>query len=65
MCMYNYFNRVLAFIFTLQDGVMSPETDSGFLGSESSQLTPAVHSPLQQRAVVRYEAPSLCRPDYV
>ncbi|XP_077088847.1 microtubule organization protein AKNA isoform X3 [Siphateles boraxobius] len=36
----------------LLDGVMSPETDSGFLGSESSQLTPAVHSPLQQRAVV-------------
>ncbi|KAK9955179.1 hypothetical protein ABG768_015067 [Culter alburnus] len=34
------------------DGVMSPETDSGFMGSESSQLTPAVHSPLQQRAVV-------------
>ncbi|CAM4666573.1 unnamed protein product [Leuciscus chuanchicus] len=36
----------------LLDGVMSPETDSGFMGSESSQLTPAVHSPLQQRAVV-------------
>ncbi|KAK7143298.1 hypothetical protein R3I93_014454 [Phoxinus phoxinus] len=36
----------------LLDGVMSPETDSGFLGSESSQLTPAVQSPLQQRAVV-------------
>ncbi|ROL47457.1 AT-hook-containing transcription factor [Anabarilius grahami] len=34
------------------DGVMSPETDSGFMGSESSQLTPAVQSPLQQRAVV-------------
>ncbi|KAG1943400.1 microtubule organization protein AKNA [Pimephales promelas] len=36
----------------LLDGVMSPETDSGFMGSESSQLTHAVHSPLQQRAVV-------------
>ncbi|XP_067280367.1 microtubule organization protein AKNA isoform X2 [Pseudorasbora parva] len=36
----------------LLDGVISPETDSGFLGSESSQLTPAVHSPLQKRAVV-------------
>lgn len=35
---------------------MSPETDSGFMGSESSQLTPAVHSPLQQRALVRYKA---------
>ncbi|XP_051533350.1 microtubule organization protein AKNA-like isoform X2 [Myxocyprinus asiaticus] len=34
------------------DGVVSPETDSGFMGSESTQLTPAVHNPLQQRAVV-------------
>lgn len=34
------------------DGVMSPETDSGFMGSESSQLTPALHSPLHQRAVI-------------
>ncbi|XP_056301674.1 microtubule organization protein AKNA [Danio aesculapii] len=34
------------------DGVMSPETDSGFMGSESSQLTPALHSPLHQRAVM-------------
>ncbi|KTF83029.1 hypothetical protein cypCar_00011437 [Cyprinus carpio] len=37
------------------DGVKSQETDSGFMGSELSQLTPAVHSPLQQRAVVRGE----------
>ncbi|XP_031433909.1 microtubule organization protein AKNA isoform X2 [Clupea harengus] len=31
-----------------QDGLLSPETDSGFVGSESSRLTPAVRSPLQQ-----------------
>ncbi|KAL7854107.1 hypothetical protein AOLI_G00209510 [Acnodon oligacanthus] len=36
-----------------QDGVISPETDSGFVGSESSRLTPAAHSPFQQRAAVR------------
>ncbi|XP_076140910.1 uncharacterized protein akna [Alosa pseudoharengus] len=30
-----------------QDGLLSPETDSGFVGSES-RLTPALHSPLQQ-----------------
>ncbi|XP_043077694.1 microtubule organization protein AKNA [Puntigrus tetrazona] len=40
------------------DGVKSPETDSGFMGSESSQLTPAVHSPLQQRAVASSIRPS-------
>ncbi|KAK2872498.1 hypothetical protein Q8A67_022395 [Cirrhinus molitorella] len=40
------------------DGVKSPETDSGFMGSESSQLTPAVHSPFQQRAVVSSIRPS-------
>ncbi|TRY57663.1 hypothetical protein DNTS_025900 [Danionella cerebrum] len=34
------------------DGVASPETDSGFLGSESSQHTPALPSTLQQRTVV-------------
>ncbi|XP_036972922.1 microtubule organization protein AKNA isoform X4 [Acanthopagrus latus] len=34
-----------------QDGIISPETDSGFVGSESSRLTPAAaHSPLHQRA---------------
>ncbi|XP_030005907.1 microtubule organization protein AKNA-like isoform X2 [Sphaeramia orbicularis] len=33
-----------------QDGVISPETDSGFIGSESSRLTPAAASPLHQRA---------------
>lgn len=43
----------------LQDGVASPETDSGFLGSESSQLTPAVHSPVQQRAAIRVTRPSV------
>ncbi|XP_034152898.1 microtubule organization protein AKNA isoform X2 [Esox lucius] len=35
-----------------QDGVITPETDSGFVGSESSHLTPAVASPLHQRATV-------------
>ncbi|XP_016407422.1 AT-hook-containing transcription factor-like [Sinocyclocheilus rhinocerous] len=39
------------------DWVKSPETDSGFMGSES-QLTPAVHSPLQQRAVASSIGPS-------
>ncbi|XP_056260404.1 microtubule organization protein AKNA isoform X1 [Seriola aureovittata] len=34
-----------------QDGIISPETDSGFVGSESSNLTPAAApSPLHQRA---------------
>ncbi|XP_030598647.1 microtubule organization protein AKNA isoform X2 [Archocentrus centrarchus] len=34
-----------------QDGIISPETDSGFVGSESSRLTPAAaSSPLHQRA---------------
>lgn len=34
-----------------QDGIISPETDSGFIGSESSHLTPAAaQSPLHQRA---------------
>ncbi|XP_036383420.1 microtubule organization protein AKNA-like isoform X2 [Megalops cyprinoides] len=34
----------------LQDGILSPETDSGFVGSESSHLTVAAHGPVQQRA---------------
>uniref|UniRef100_UPI0037E754DA microtubule organization protein AKNA n=1 Tax=Semicossyphus pulcher TaxID=241346 RepID=UPI0037E754DA len=39
-------NRVLS-----QDGIISPEMDSGFVGSESSRLTPAAApSPLHQRA---------------
>ncbi|KAM3600321.1 uncharacterized protein V6R79_021480 [Siganus canaliculatus] len=34
-----------------QDGLISPETDSGFIGSESSRLTPAAaSSPVHQRA---------------
>ncbi|XP_022046705.1 microtubule organization protein AKNA isoform X2 [Acanthochromis polyacanthus] len=34
-----------------QDGIISPEMDSGFVGSESSHLTPAAaSSPVQQRA---------------
>ncbi|XP_054860096.1 microtubule organization protein AKNA isoform X2 [Amphiprion ocellaris] len=34
-----------------QDGIISPEMDSGFVGSESSRLTPAAaSSPVQQRA---------------
>ncbi|XP_065100185.1 microtubule organization protein AKNA isoform X2 [Paramisgurnus dabryanus] len=40
------------------DGVVSPETDSGFMGSESSRFTPAVHSPLQQRTVGSCMKPS-------
>ncbi|XP_018588495.1 AT-hook-containing transcription factor isoform X2 [Scleropages formosus] len=32
----------------LVDGIVSPETDSGFMGSESSHLTPAVHAPFHQ-----------------
>ncbi|XP_058842677.1 microtubule organization protein AKNA-like [Acipenser ruthenus] len=33
-----------------QERIVSPETDSGFVGSESSRFTPAVHSPEHQRA---------------
>ncbi|XP_026196336.1 microtubule organization protein AKNA isoform X2 [Anabas testudineus] len=37
-----------------QDGIISPETDSGFVGSESSHLTPAAaQSPLHQGAPER------------
>ncbi|XP_062867910.1 microtubule organization protein AKNA isoform X2 [Trichomycterus rosablanca] len=43
----------------LQDGVISPETDSGFMGSESSRQTPAAHSPVQQRTAVRVTRPSV------
>ncbi len=40
--------------FVDQDGIISPETDSGFVGSESSRLTPAAApSPLHQRASER------------
>lgn len=38
----------------VQDGIVSPGTDSGFVGSESSRLTPAAAaSPLHQRATER------------
>lgn len=38
----------------VQDSVVSPGTDSGFVGSESSRLTPATAaSPLHQRATER------------
>ncbi|XP_071219827.1 microtubule organization protein AKNA isoform X4 [Salvelinus alpinus] len=40
-----------------QDGIISPETDSGFVGSESSRLTPAAPSPLHQRAIVSLSVP--------
>ncbi|XP_051267620.1 microtubule organization protein AKNA isoform X1 [Dicentrarchus labrax] len=41
-----------------QDGIISPETDSGFVGSESSRLTPAAApSPLHQRASERVLMP--------
>lgn len=36
--------------------MVTPETDSGFVGSESSRLTPAAQSPVQQRAAVRWAA---------
>lgn len=38
-----------------QDGIISPETDSGFVGSESSRVTPAAAaSPVHQRASERW-----------
>ncbi|XP_045064004.1 microtubule organization protein AKNA isoform X2 [Coregonus clupeaformis] len=40
-----------------QDGIISPETDSGFVGSESSRLTPAAPSPLHQRAIASLSVP--------
>ncbi|TSK72074.1 AT-hook-containing transcription factor [Bagarius yarrelli] len=43
----------------LQDGVITPETDSGFVGSESSRVTPAALSPVQQRTAVRSTRPSV------
>lgn len=43
-----------------QDGIISPETDSGFVGSESSRLTlAAAPSPLHQRASERWGRPTL------
>lgn len=43
-----------------QDRIVSPGTDSGFVGSESSRLTPAAApSPLHQRATERWERPTL------
>lgn len=43
-----------------QDRIVSPGTDSGFVGSESSRLTPAAApSPLHQRATERWECPTL------
>ncbi|XP_068430488.1 microtubule organization protein AKNA isoform X2 [Clinocottus analis] len=41
-----------------QDGIISPETDSGFVCSESSRLTPAAaSSPLHRRASVSVSVP--------
>ncbi|KAK5851727.1 hypothetical protein PBY51_023258 [Eleginops maclovinus] len=41
-----------------QDGIISPETDSGFVCSESSRLTPAAAaSPLHQRAAESVSVP--------
>ncbi|XP_076016133.1 uncharacterized protein akna isoform X2 [Genypterus blacodes] len=41
-----------------QDGIVSPETDSGFIGSESSRQTPAAAPlPLHQRATESVSAP--------
>ncbi|KAK1787444.1 hypothetical protein P4O66_002922 [Electrophorus voltai] len=44
-----------------QDGVRSPETDSGFVGSDSSRVTPATYSPIQKRAAVRVTKPSVTK----
>ncbi|XP_036384686.1 microtubule organization protein AKNA [Megalops cyprinoides] len=41
-----------------QDGIVSPETDSGFLGSESSRLTPAVGGASQQGQRLSHSVPS-------
>lgn len=42
-----------------QDGIISPETDSGFVGSENICLPPAaVHAFLHQRAPKRWAGPS-------
>ncbi|KAJ8339442.1 hypothetical protein SKAU_G00362280 [Synaphobranchus kaupii] len=41
-----------------QDGLVSPETDSGFVGSESSHLTPAAGCLSQQGARVSHSAPT-------
>nr|XP_046230707.1 microtubule organization protein AKNA isoform X2 [Scatophagus argus] len=46
-----------------QDGIISPETDSGFVGSESSRLTPAAApSPLHQRASESVSVPEEGKP---
>ncbi|KAL4609384.1 AT-hook-containing transcription factor isoform X2 [Arapaima gigas] len=39
------------------DGIVSPETDSGFVGSESSRLTPAVRASFQQKVMVSLPDP--------
>nr|XP_006006908.2 PREDICTED: AT-hook-containing transcription factor-like [Latimeria chalumnae] len=41
----------------LEERIVSPETDSGFVGSESSRFTPALRTPEHQRPLVRH--PSL------
>ncbi|KAK6316083.1 hypothetical protein J4Q44_G00136070 [Coregonus suidteri] len=40
-----------------QDGIISPETDSGFVGSKSSHLTPAAPSLLHQMATASLSLP--------
>ncbi|KAG7480484.1 hypothetical protein MATL_G00056580 [Megalops atlanticus] len=40
----------------LQDGILSPETDSGFVGSESSHLTVAMRNPVQEGARASHSA---------
>ncbi|XP_027134409.1 AT-hook-containing transcription factor isoform X3 [Larimichthys crocea] len=46
-----------------QDRIISPETDSGFIGSESSRLTPAAApSPLHQRASESVSVPQVRKP---
>ncbi|XP_026859549.2 microtubule organization protein AKNA isoform X3 [Electrophorus electricus] len=44
-----------------QEGVRSPETDSGFVGSDSSRVTPATYSLIQKRAAVRVTKPSVTK----
>uniref|UniRef100_UPI00398F75DA microtubule organization protein AKNA isoform X2 n=1 Tax=Pristiophorus japonicus TaxID=55135 RepID=UPI00398F75DA len=40
----------------LEDRIVSPETDSGFVGSESSRLTPAIQTPEHQRPKSRRQS---------
>ncbi|XP_038637408.1 microtubule organization protein AKNA isoform X2 [Scyliorhinus canicula] len=41
---------------TLEERIVSPETDSGFVGSESSRLTPAIQTPEHQPTQSRIQS---------